>query len=309
MGILYENAMALKNSRDERQQLAEAAKQELDNIRNEQIEAREALREAALKKSENFYEYKDTVRKVFVTEALKRIYAGSILNPSSAERKMGDALVEGYVNDKGADFIIQRFKSANTPMMTNLYEAEEEYYEAETKDADMDDPSTMTINRANAGEFIEKTFELEDIDDITNTIRLRVSAAEEEFVNKNQMDNENIKTILSDTKDRIENAKSENDNEYAEEVAAQESAIANDKIYKIRHEGYRNVFHQFVLQLSEAALRSPERSQYIGENGRLDMDKIVEAARCMYTMLEMVNSLRLEVVDEQYIRETLESIK
>ena len=310
MGLLRENALAVEAAKNERRALAEAAVKEAAKNREEEIASRDAIKEAAVKRSEDFYAYKNDVKKVIVTEALKRIYMGSITNPSLNERYIGEALIGNYISEKTVDYVMESFRRANTGFLTDLYEACQAYYESETENADQNNQMTMTISRSNAKEVIDKLFDNEDIEDITNTIRMRVSAAEEEFVNKNQRDNANIKTILDDVSKRIADAKMNNDNDYAEVIASSESAIAKDKIYKIQHESKRNVFGQMVIQLSEATLKNPElREKYTAEAGRLDMDAIVESVRCMYTLLEMVNTLKLEVVDEKYLKETIDSIK
>ena len=91
MGLLRENALAVEAAKNERRALAEAAAKEAAKNREEEIASRDAIKEAAVKRSEDFYAYKNDVKKVIVTEALKRIYMGSITNPSLKERYIGDA--------------------------------------------------------------------------------------------------------------------------------------------------------------------------------------------------------------------------
>ena len=65
-----------------------------------------------------------------------------------------------------------------------------------------------------------------------------------------------------------------------------------------------------VRNLSEVALTNEEaKKEFLAENGHLDVEKIVESVRCMYTLLEMVGTIQLEKVDQQYIEDTLKSIK
>ena len=86
--------------------------------------------------------------------------------------------------------------------------------------------------------------------------------------------------------------------------------IAKDKIYQIQHEGYHNIFDRMVRNISESVIKNEEiKKEFTLENGRLDMNKIVESARCMYTLLEMVSTLKIENVDSQYIEDALKSIK
>ena len=65
-----------------------------------------------------------------------------------------------------------------------------------------------------------------------------------------------------------------------------------------------------VRNISESVIKNEEiKEEFTTDNGRLDMDKIVESARCMYTLLEMVSTLQIEKVDSNYIEEALKSIK
>ena len=147
------------------------------------------------------------------------------------------------------------------------------------------------------------------VDDVTNMIRLRVANAEEEFINRNLRDKENIETIMKDTADRVQAAKASNDNDYSEEVEESVTKEARDKIYRVQHEGRRNVFGRMVLNLGELAMtKEPLKKEFVLENGRLNLDKVVETVRCIYTVLETVSSLNLEKIDEEYIKETLESM-
>ena len=84
--------------------------------------------------------------------------------------------------------------------------------------------------------------------------------------------------------------------------------MAQEKIRKINARP-KSTFGNMVQRISEAALKNPAlRESYSLSNGRLDIDAVVETARCMYGMLEMVNTLRIEVIDEEYIQQTLDSI-
>ena len=139
---------------------------------------------------------------------------------------------------------------------------------------------------------------------------MRVSNAEENFINRNQQDKENVKTVLKQTADRVQMAKDTNDNDYAESVEESETRIAKDKIYKIQHEGYRSVFDRMVRNLSEAAVKNKDaKGSLIDENGKLNMDSIIESARCMYSLLETIGTIQLEKVDNKYIEDTLKSFK
>ena len=310
MGILYEDSLYLQNQKETKESLAKAAKiREQEEIDNAYLE-REAIKEAAEKKINDFYKYKDDVKKALLSEALLGIYQNVFINSSIREEALTESLMNQYIDENGTTNILKKMKYSDNLILKNLYEAVMEKSDEITKDATSDDPSTQIIDKDNIKDFWKEIDNSEDVEDATNIIRLRVANAEEDFVNRNQQDKANIDTILKDTASRIQTAKSGNDNEYAEDVEESETRLAKDRIYQIQHESRRNVFDRMVRSLSEVVVKNEDiKKEFTLENGRLDMDRIVESVRCMYGLLEMVSTLGLENVDEKYIEDTIKSIK
>lgn len=297
----------IKNKRDA---LKEKVQKEAFDVYNSAIIEREDLKAAHEAKLNAFYEYKDNVKSSLVSRALYGIYEKSLVNLNPRESKIGKVLIDNYVNEIGASKLLRNMKFSESALLLEIKDAVEDFYDRITDDATAEDVSTQTIKPEDIEDFWKQIDKSEDIQDITDLIRLRVSGAEEDFVNKNQEDKENVKTILKQTADRVKNAEETNDNDYAEAVEESETRIAKDKIYKIQHEGHRSVFDRMVRNISESVIKNEDaKKEFMLKNGRLDMDKIVESARCMYALLEMVSSLNIENVDETYIEQTLKSIK
>lgn len=297
----------IKNKRDA---LKEKVQKEAFDAYNSAIIEREDLKAAHEAKLNAFYEYKDNVKSSLVSRALYGIYEKSLVNPNPRESKIGKVLIDNYVNEIGASKLLRNMKFSESALLLEIKDAVEDFYDRITDDATAEDVSTQTIKPEDIEDFWKQIDKSEDIQDITDLIRLRVSGAEEDFVNKNQEDKENVKTILKQTADRVKNAEETNDNDYAEAVEESETRIAKDKIYKIQHEGHRSVFDRMVRNISESVIKNEDaKKEFMLKNGRLDMDKIVESARCMYALLEIVSSLNIEKVDEAYIEQTLKSIK
>ena len=310
MGERLEYSRYLQKQREERESLQEAAikaeREEKYNIYSDL----ESLRENAKIKRDNFIKYKNDVKNTLVTEALLNIYTESMNNPSQWERSLCEAFLGQYIKDTGVDNLIRRMKNSNDIILNTIYENVNKYYDKITEDAELDKPETQVIDKDNVKEFWKEIDNCEDVADATNIIRLRVSNAEEDFINKNHQDKENIDTILKDTANRIQLAKSNNDNDYSSQVEESETRLAKSKIYKIQHEGRTNVFDRMVRNLSEVVIGTESlKKDYTLENGRLNVDKVVDTTRCMYTLLEMVSTLQLENVDDKYIEDTLKSIK
>lgn len=307
---LREDRNYLKEKKELKKTLAENARlQEIEDMNNAYEEHYKAklLHEA---KADRFYEYKNDVKKTLLTEALGRIYKDSIFHITDREAALCESLIGAYIENTGVDTILKNMRFSKSGLLVSIYEAEQEAFDKITDGANANDIDSQTIDPKAIDDFWNQIDKNNDLDDVTNMIRLRVSNAEEEFVNKNQSDKEDIKSILKDTAERVQSAKATNDNDYSDAVEESEMNIAKNKIYNIQHESYHNVFDRMVRNISESVIKNEAiKEEFTTDNGRLDMDKIVESARCMYTLLEMVSTLQIEKVDSNYIEEALKSIK
>lgn len=307
---IREDRAYLNELKAERKSLRENAEKNAVSEFNQAIIDREDARKLHEASLDRFYTYKNNVKKTLLKEALMHIYEGSFHNISVREHALCENLMEQYIGETGTSVLLKNMKRSNSGLLRTIAEKTDEFFGDMTADANADDASTQVIDPEKLKQFWEEIDKAEDIDDITDLIRLRVSNAEEDFVNKNHEDKENVNTVLKQTAARVQAAKSSNDNDYSEMVEESETRLAKNTIYKIQHESHHNVFDRMVRNLSEVAMSNEEaKKEYISENGRLNVEKIVESVRCMYTLLEMVGTIQLENVDQEYIEATLNSIK
>lgn len=360
MGERYKIAMEMQEEERKRKALEEEALQRAIEEDEKKWLAREAAMRNADERRTALPRFKESVRSALLTEALTRICIGSIRQPTDNERAVCEALVGNYVQEKGAEELLSDFR--NTSFLENLRTVIDKHVDIITEDADENDPDSMVVTKDNMDDFFEELDDTENMEDVTNTIRLRVSNAEEDFVNKTAMDRENLKSIIQDTSKRVEDAKPGLDNDYSDDseealdegpvlpedddTVADEEPVeetgdqgdtkedttpqpvqpqpskpqpskedseavkeAKQKIYELESRN-KTVFEKMVYNLTEACVKNADmREQFVIENGRVDMDRIVDSVRCMYTMLEMVSTLKIENVDAAYVESTLQSIK
>ena len=301
----------LNERKKQRQLLKENAvklEKERLNAEHNRIEDIRMNREAKLEAFQNF---KSNVKVALLSEALGNICVGSIYHPSNLEKSYCEALIGQYIQENGAFNIIRKMKRSDSALLRNIAEEVEEYSEEIVKDANPDDEDSQVIDKEKVADFWKEIDKANDIEDVTNTIRLRVANAEEDFLDKARADKNDIDDILQTAADNVAAAKEAGDKEddYAEKVEESETRIARDKIYQIQHEGKRNLFDRMVRNLSEIAMKNEDIKDTFIENGKLNVNKIVDSVRCMYTMLEMVSTLQIEKVDAAYIENTLASMK
>ena len=309
MGIRSEMSFLLEEEKANKKKLEKDkkdAKKKLEDAKRKEIEDRKSELEAT---KESYIKFKKDVRNKLFSEALTCICTHSINNPTDTERRLMKNIVTNYVVENGALSLINNSRHS---LMVDVKDIVNEYYSKLIENADETNIYTHTIDPITITDFFKDLDKLDDIEDATGTIRARVAMAEEEFVTKNAVDKQNIDTVLKDTNEKIKSAKEGLDNNYSEEVAdevAQEAAkLGKEKIYRINKQP-KNLFHEMVTRLAKSALNDEvNRQRFVNENSRLDMFKITESVRCMYTMLEAVSTLKIENVDEKYIKNVLESI-
>lgn len=306
---LREDRQYLADQRKAKEEAAKLARQKSINEFNQRIVEEENQKMAFNKSVDKLFEFKANVKKSLIKKMLMELCVGSIPNYTHREYSICENLIENYISEVGETTLLKNMRFSENGFLRTCWSEINSHYKAITEDATRDE-DTQYIDSGSLDDFWKDVDNTEDVDDITNLIRMRVSNAEENFVNRNQQDKENVKTVLKQTADRVQMAKDSNDNDYAESVEESETRIAKDKIYKIQHEGYRSVFDRMVRNLSEAAVKNEDaKGSLIDENGKLNMDSIVESARCMYSLLETIGTIQLEKVDNKYIEDALKSIK
>ncbi len=307
---IREDREYLKERRETREALKENAEKQARIDFDNAVIAREDMKAHHEAMVDKFYQYKNDVKKTLLTEVLGNIYKKSITNINLKESNICDSLLGNYIEENTVDKLLKNMRLSESGLLRNIYEEVENASKEITKDATYKDPDSQTIDKEKVEDFWRAIDKSNNINDITDIIRMRVSDAEENFILKNQQDKAEVKKILKNTADSISAAKMTGDDEYANAVEESDTRLAKDRIYKVQHEGHRSVFDRMVRNLSEAIIKNDKmRELYTESNGRLNMDAIVENVRCMYTLLEMVGSLGIEKVDAQYIEDTLASIK
>jgi histone H3/H4 len=307
---IKEDRAYLKERREVREALKENAIKQAKLDFNNAINQREDIKARHEAMVDNFYQYKSDVKKTLLTEALSNIYKKCITNINSRESNICDSLLGNYIEENTVDKILKNMRLSESGLLITIQEEVNKTSKEITKDATYDNPDSQTIPSKDVEDFWNRIDNSANIDDITDIIRTRVSDAEENFILKNQEDKANVKKILKNTADSISAAKMTGDDEYSDAVEESDTRLAKQKIYNVQHEGRRSVFDRMVRNLSEAVIKDETmRPNYVLSNGRLNVDAVVESARCMYALLEMVSALGIEKVDEQYIEDTLKSIK
>lgn len=148
----------------------------------------------------------------------------------------------------------------------------------------------------------------EDVRKAVALIRQRVADAEETFIKNNARDKEQINTLLGKISDNIKTVEdmAEKDKEAGKDAVAQENVrMSRRSIDNITNNRPLSIMEMFARSLNKDIIRDDIlKEHYIEEDGKLDMDTIVESAKVLYGFLETLNTIQIgRKIDKAYLEE------
>ena len=250
-----------------------------------------------------FISFSNTVRNTLLVEAMYKILSESVSEETladNASKSIMRAMISEYVNENGYDNILNRMKTASisTSMMYNTIN------NTATKileSVDKNDPNTFSITPEMKDEFF-KQLNYSDTEAISNAIKDRVADAMGDFVTANTKDHDDITAALNQAQEKI-NASNPEDEELQESY----SRMAKSKILGIRSRP-KNVLHSMIEATCKSVIANKDMHEEFMHEGHLDMDKIVDRTKLMYTFIEMLNTSRIANVDGAFLEGVIEDL-
>ena len=162
-----------------------------------------------------------------------------------------------------------------------------------------DESKSLNVTTDDTKEFFNKLLDIDGINDIGTSIKMRVSAAIEDFNISNMENKAEIENIISITKDNIANAKTEQLKEHY-------NIAGEQKINAVKQAKPKNIFECMMINNTKNVYTDKSlKERYVNESGNIDYDAIEESTELLYTFLETVNTAKLADIDENYIREMI----
>lgn len=288
----------------------------------ERIASNEAIlkirRESCAKETKSIKHAKlrNAIKTELMESALNTIFDDCFGNTTFDNTQEDDAfnqsIITNFISDEGTNKLLDSF-SERTEFLSNLafsineavddamsdFEDIGEEQEPETADTD-----SYVLDPQLKEDLINNIKGNEELEDIIDVIRFNVSRATEDFIQKNIVDKLNIKDIMYTTKEKLDAIK--NGDDVLDKEISQEATIAAKKAIRELGKRPRSIFEQMTINLTERVLSNDQlKEAFTLESGKLDIDKIVKRSTSFYTFLEMVNTLNLRKIDDEYIKEAV----
>ena len=248
----------------------------------------------------------ENVKSGFLSEAMSKLYKESFGVMTKRDRITAKNLINTFINEQGAGELLNRFKYQNT-LVAEMARIVQEHYDMVVESITCDDEECNIPGRAKEL-HLDKTIvddfykDLVDLDtsEASKLIKDKVTDAMTEFIDQNTQNKLDFEEIINTAKEKITDLKEES----AVESTMNEAKRQINEMKRTRH---KNIFHYMVEAISKEAFKDINGvgRQYIHES-KVDMDGVVNSAKLIYTMLEMLNTT--EMVSKDYIQTYIENL-
>ena len=265
----------------------------------------------SLKRANRFLNLRTTVRnnlkEAFLFEAIKYFYNESSIQEIEKDelQTTKDTIIMGFIKENGVENILNKFRKrdvvltdianfVNESTRAIMEENEEKLKDSETA------PEDIQVSTDDRESFIDKmSQQKEEIEDVGAMVQTHVANNVEEFIASNVEDRQQIKDILDDVKEKVASIKAANA-DVAEQIKESKIMKARREIHKIKN-SKKNILECMVNHLSKRVIAENHQA-FLDDRNSIKMDKIVETAECMLTMLVLSEAFGFEV-NEKEVRE------
>lgn len=258
-----------------------------------------------------FRKYISEAKTTLLTEAIFYFVNESFDHSVTLEqRKQAEAVVLNFVKEEGADKLLRKYET-QTEFLANLAGIVNETYDKIVKEANESKNKKITgfnMKKSTTDAFYDKLQNISNTQ-VTNKIMDMVAQETEDFIQQSVEDKNKMEQMAQDTKEKIDNIKARTPE--AKEAIKQEMVNAYNRESKlIRTNRPRSIFEEMVYHISNKVIKHRDllESHYVNKSGQLDVNKITENAKVLYTVLETLNTFKFKTFDAESIQELVQNI-
>lgn len=275
--------------------------------------AREEAKLNAAKKKKVLVEFKTFVRNTLLESFIEDLVKPAVKYDTLEfeEQNLLHNLTKQFVNESGGAYSILAKAKERTYLLNSLAEAVNDKTEEIYTKTDKQDLSNIGISKDDIDDFVKAINKEDNISKVKELIASRVTSAEAEFVNSNAADQEHIEEIIKTAQEKINKTNTDDtmDDNTKEAINNEAANLSKQAINNIRENKQRSVFDEMVHRFSKSIMKSDGlRNVYCENSGSLNIHKVVNTVKCMYSILEAFAITKMEKIDEAYITNMLNEL-
>ena len=276
---------------------------ESNNKKNEELNKMRRLRESADRSMKQFPKFMNKVKTYFIVEGMMFTIDQAMKEDTniSYDRNICRNILENYVNDHNPELVLKAMEE-KTMYLSSMAKVIREEVEAVEEGCNKADSDTFNIKTSTNTDFFDKLNMMTN-DQLSKSIHNSVLKATQDFVEGVTKDKENMKETAEKIKAKVDELKTDD-----EQVKESYYRAYENRIKTSRKERPKNLLETVVVSLSENAHRDEVLKEAFINEGKTNLDKIMNVATGVYVTLEAMNSSRLQVMDKRVFNEVLTSL-
>ncbi len=276
---------------------------ENNNKKNEELNKMRQLRESADRSMKQFPKFMNKVKTYFIVEGMMFTIDQAMKEDAniSYDRNICRNILENYVNDHNPELVLKAMEE-KTMYLSSMAKVIREEVEAVEEGCNKADSNTFNIKTSTNTDFFDKLNMMTN-DQLSKSIHNSVLKATQDFVEGVSKDKENMKETAEKIKAKVDELKTDD-----EQVKESYYRAYENRIKTSRKERPKNLLESVIVSLSENAHRDEVLKEAFINEGKTNLDKIMNVAIGVYVTLEAMNSSRLQVMDKRAFNEVLTSL-
>ena len=276
---------------------------ESNNKKNEELNKMRQLRESADRSMKQFPKFMNKVKTYFIVEGMMFTIDQAMKEDTniSYDRNICRNILENYVNDHNPELVLKAMEE-KTMYLSSMAKVIREEVEAVEEGCNKADSDTFNIKTSTNTDFFDKLNMMTN-DQLSKSIHNSVLKATQDFVEGVTKDKENMKETAEKIKAKVDELKTDD-----EQVKESYYRAYENRIKTSRKERPKNLLESVIVSLSENAHRDEVLKEAFINEGKTNLDKIMNVATGVYVTLEAMNSSRLQVMDKRVFNEVLTSL-
>ena len=276
---------------------------ESNDKKNEELNKMRQLRESADRSMKQFPKFMNKVKTYFIVEGMMFTIDQAMKEDTniSYDRNICRNILENYVNDRNPELVLKAMEE-KTMYLSSMAKVIREEVEAVEEGCNKADSDTFNIKTSTNTDFFDKLNMMTN-DQLSKSIHNSVLKATQDFVEGVTKDKENMKETAEKIKAKVDELKTDD-----EQVKESYYRAYENRIKTSRKERPKNLLETVIVSLSENAHRNEVLKEAFINEGKTNLDKIMNVATGVYVTLEAMNSSRLQVMDKRVFNEVLTSL-
>lgn len=308
MSELRESAIYLHNLYEQEAEKAKINAEKEKQLREDAQAKYDELRYTPGKIQEAYNKYKTMVKDVCFQYVIEGLMSSAIKDKlNEQDQNMVHGLVENFIKTNGGASDILRRVKGNTYLIDRIVEEVEETSEEIIAKVDSTDPNTFIIDKKDLNKMLDKLNNEDDFDEVKSAIAIRVTNAEDSFVDNCKAEKAKAEELLTNLEKRCNDVDEDDkiSDKAKEEIKQEATREYKRKLNAMNEAPKAQIFDEMVNRFNKKILKENMTRFIVQESGKVNQERCINTVAAIYTLMETLSTSKLFDIKEEFINEIM----